>query len=79
MAKVTPFACAAALATAKAWGERTIQAMEGSGGSLSLSHAKRGASSRRQAQGSVRGIHRGGEDLHPRGENGEAYKAGHRI
>lgn len=30
MAKVTPFACAAALATAKAWGERTIQAMEGS-------------------------------------------------
>ena len=28
MAKVTPFACAAALATAKAWGERAKKAMD---------------------------------------------------
>ena len=28
MAKVTPFACAAALAQARAWGERVMKAME---------------------------------------------------
>ena len=42
MAKVTPFACAAALATAKAWGERAAKMMDGSVYGKDVSHLREG-------------------------------------
>ena len=40
MAKVTPFACAAALATAKAWGEMASEMMDGAVYGKDVSHLR---------------------------------------
>ena len=41
MAKVTPFICAAALAQARAWGEKAAEMMEGTGYGKDVSHLRK--------------------------------------